>query len=236
LGVSGTLSSNSPGNVLLEAKELGRVALGTGQSLLRGVSLSVRRGERLAIVGPTGSGKTLLLRSLALLDPIDQGEILWLNQPISARAVPDFRRQVGYVHQRPALIEGTVEDNLRLPFAFGVHAHEAFDRDRILSMMESVDRGSAFLSQSWRDLSGGEAQIVALIRVLQLRPIVLLLDEPTASLDAATAKNIEQLLAYWHQQVDGQRATVWVTHDRAQSSRVATRVLRMNSGRLIGEP
>jgi putative ABC transport system ATP-binding protein len=222
--------------VLLEAKVLGRYIPGTRQWLLRDVSLAVGRGERLAIVGPTGSGKTLLLRSLALLDPIDHGEILWRSQPIRARAVPDFRRQVTYIHQRPALVEGTVEDNLRVPFALGVHARESFDRGRVLLMLDTVGRGVDFLSRNWRDLSGGEAQIVALVRVLQLDPSVLLLDEPTASLDAATADNIEQLIAGWHDPIDGQRATVWVTHDREQSLRVATRVLQMNSGRLVGEP
>lgn len=222
-------------SILLEAKDLGRFIPGTKRWLLHDVSLTVCRGKRLAIVGPTGSGKTLLLRSLALLDPNDEGEILWLGQPIRAHAVPEFRRQVSYLHQRPALIEGTVEDNLRLPFAFGVHAHESFDRDRVLSMLETVARSTDFLSRSWRDLSGGEAQIVALVRVLQLDPTVLLLDEPTASLDTATANNIEQLIARWHNQMDVQRATVWVTHDREQSTRVATHVLQMNSGRLAGE-
>ena len=221
---------------LLEAQDLGRFIPGTQQWLLRDVSITVRGGERLSIVGPTGSGKTLLLRSLALLDPVAAGQILWRGQPIRARSVPDFRRQVMYLHQRPALIEGTVEDNLRLPFTFGVHAHDSFDRERVLCMLETVARGAEFLPRNWLDLSGGEAQIVALVRVLQLNPTVLLLDEPTASLDAATANNIEQLIACWYRQTDGQRATVWVTHDREQSTRVATRVLRMNSGRLVGEP
>jgi UDP-glucose/iron transport system ATP-binding protein len=221
--------------VLLEAQNLGRVAPGTQQWLLRDVSLTVRGGERLAIVGPTGSGKTLLLRSLALLDPIAKGQILWLGHPIGARSVPDFRRHVTYLHQRPALIEGTVEENLRLPFAFGVHARESFDRQRVLSMLQTVARGAEFLSRNWRDLSGGEAQIVALVRVLQLNPTVLMLDEPTTSLDPETANHVEHLIARWHDQIDGQRATVWVTHDRNQATRVATRVLRMNSGRLNGE-
>ncbi len=220
-------------NVLLEARSIGRLARKTQTWLLREVSLAVRGGDSLAIVGPTGSGKTVLLRSLAILDPIDEGQVLWLNALISPDSVPDFRRQVIYLHQRPALIEGTVEENLRLPFSFGIHARESFDRNWVLSMLERVGRGADFLARLWRDLSGGEAQIVALLRALQLHPTVLLLDEPTASLDAAAAQTIEQLVSQWHQQSNGGRAVVWVTHDREQSSRVASRFVRMNSGRLV---
>ncbi|MBI3838811.1 MAG: ATP-binding cassette domain-containing protein [Planctomycetia bacterium] len=219
--------------VLLDAQGLGRFVPGTQQWLLRDVSLAVRGGDRLAIVGPTGSGKTLLLRSLALLDPIDEGRVLWLSQTISARLVPAFRSQATYLHQRPALIEGTVEDNLRLPFTFRIHAHQDFDRRRVASMLEMVGRGADFLARSWHDLSGGEAQIVALVRALQLNPTVLLLDEPTASLDASTTQTIERLISHWHERTNGKRALIWVTHDRQQSTRVAQRVVQMNAGKLL---
>jgi putative ABC transport system ATP-binding protein len=220
-------------SVLLEARRIGRFARESQNWLLREVSITVCGGDRLAIVGPTGSGKTLLLRSLALLDSTDEGQVLWLNGPIGPGSVPDFRRQAIYLHQRPALIEGTVEENLRLPFSFAIHAREEFDRNWVHSMLARVGRGPDFLARSWRDLSGGEAQIVALLRALQLHPTVLLLDEPTASLDAATAQTIEQLVSQWHQQSDGGRAVVWVTHDREQSSRVASHFVRTDSGRLL---
>jgi putative ABC transport system ATP-binding protein len=218
--------------ILLETQGIGRLAVRTRQWLLRDISLVVRPGERLAIVGSTGSGKTLLLRSLALLDPLDEGRILWRGEPVAARMVPDFRRQVIYLHQRPPLIEGTVEVNLRLPYTFAIHAHEAFNRNRTVAMLEGVGRGD-LLRRNWRDLSGGESQIVALLRALQLEPTILLLDEPTASLDSDTALSIERLVLNWHQQTDHGRAVIWVTHDRAQSARVATRVLHMQSGGLV---
>jgi putative ABC transport system ATP-binding protein len=223
---------NSTG-VLLEARSIGRFARESQNWLLREVSLAVCGGDRLAIFGPTGSGKTLLLRSLSLLDSTDEGQLLWLNGPVVPGSVPDFRRHVIYLHQRPALIEGTVEENLRLPFSFAIHAHEEFDRNWVLATLGKVERGADFLVRSWRDLSGGEAQIVALVRALQLHPTVLLLDEPTASLDATAAQAIEQLVSQWHQQSNGGRAVVWVTHDREQSSRVANRFVWMDSGRLV---
>jgi putative ABC transport system ATP-binding protein len=99
-------------------------------------------------------------------------------------------------------------------------------------MLEHVGRPVEFLARRSSDLSGGEAQIVALLRTLQLDSTVLLLDEPTASLDAATAGTIEQLVSHWHDQAGNRRAVLWVTHDRDQSCRVANRILEMNSGRI----
>jgi putative ABC transport system ATP-binding protein len=217
---------------LIEARDIGRLAPGTQHWLLRNVSLAVRGGERLAIVGPTGSGKTLLLRSLSLLDGVDEGQVLWLGQPIAAERVPNYRRHVTYLHQRPPLVEGTVEENLRLPFTFAIHAREEFDLRRVVALLESAGRSAEFLTRSSRDLSGGEGQIVALVRALQLNPTVLLLDEPTASLDAATAHSIEQLVLQWHRQSEIGRAAVWVTHDRDQSGRIGNRIIEMNSGRI----
>ena len=80
------------------------------------MSLEVEAGERVALQGPSGSGKTLLLRSLALLDPLDQGEVLYEGEPVADDEVPGFRRRVVYLTQAPVLVEGTVADNLALPF------------------------------------------------------------------------------------------------------------------------
>jgi putative ABC transport system ATP-binding protein len=199
--------------------------------LLHDVSLSVRPGERLAISGPSGSGKTLLLRALALLDQCDTGQVLWRGDPVRFRAVPEFRSRTIYLHQRPAPFEGSVEDNLRQPFLLSVHAARGFDRDWIAERLGSVGRGTDLLERASRDLSGGESQLVALLRALQLRAPVLLLDEPTAALDAETATAAERLVADW-QEEDQTRAVVWITHNREQSRRVATRTARMVSGRL----
>ena len=213
---------------MLQAEHIRR---GAGDvRLLNDVSLTVSAGERLAIVGPTGSGKTLLVRALALLDPVDAGEIHWRGANIPGSAVPEFRSRVIYLHQRPALIEGTVEDNLRLPFTLHVHRDRACSRDSLLAMLSDVGRDAAFFDTSARDLSGGEAQIVALLRAIQLEPSVLLLDEPTASLDEATTRQIEQLVLNWCKASNAERAVVWVSHDREQTSRIATRVARMSDG------
>jgi putative ABC transport system ATP-binding protein len=183
-------------------------------------------------VGPTGAGKTLLLRALALLDPLDEGEIQWKGHVVSGHAVPAYRREVIYLHQRPALLEGSVETNLRYPFSLRVNRGCSFDRDRILDLLESIGRAASFVEKSSRDLSGGEAQIVALLRALQFDPSILLLDEPTTSLDLGTARAIEELLLTWRSESPADRAFLWVSHDSDQVRRVASRCLRMQGGKL----
>lgn len=220
---------------LLQAKSIGRYVSSSNRWLLRDASITVCGGDAIAVVGASGSGKTLLLRALAMLDPIDEGEIIWRGNSIAARDVPGFRRQVIYLHQRPALLEGTVEESLRMPFQFQIHVNSAFNRVYASSLLSSVGRDGTFLSRQTHDLSGGEAQIVALIRALQLNPSVLLLDEPTASLDGASTEVIEQFVLKWHNECQLERALVWVTHNREQAGRIANRMVEMDSGRLSGK-
>lgn len=213
---------------LLEARNLGRMSADR-RWLLRAVSINLNAGESLAVIGPSGSGKTLLLRTLALLDEIDEGELVWNGQPIENDAVPRFRRQVIYLHQRPVLSEGTVESNLRLPFTFRIAAGEHFDRDWITEQLHRLGREAAILTQPARQLSGGEAQIVALLRAVQLKPAVLLLDEPTAAMDAESAAAVEQLVTGWLNEPGTERAMIWVSHDADQIGRVTRQTLHLNA-------
>src|SRR5205807_6803377 len=136
-------------------------------------------------------------RALAWLDRLDEGEIRWRSQPLRGDLIPAYRSRVIYLHQRPALFEGTVEDNLRLPFSLKAHRAGRFDRARAVARLAGLGRDPSFLDKSHRDLSGGEAQITALVRALQLDPDVLLLDEPTAALDGTAARAVERLLEHW---------------------------------------
>jgi putative ABC transport system ATP-binding protein len=203
--------------------------------LIRDVNMAVHYGDRLGIVGSSGAGKTVLLRALAMLDPIDAGEILWNGQSVRGDAVPAYRKQVIYLHQRPALYEGSVEDNLRYPFTLKGHRSKAFDRSRAVDLLAALGRDAGFLAKSSRDLSGGEAQIVALIRAIQLEPSVLLLDEPTASLDPGTAKALEAMIDRWLSDKTGERALVWVSHDREQTLRMTAQTIALHSGGVIVE-
>src|SRR5262245_60544401 len=84
--------------------------------LLNDLNLTIAPGERLGLVGPTGAGKTLLMRAIAMLDPIDSGQVSWNGREVGPALVRAYRSHVVYLHQRPSLVSGSVETNLRLPF------------------------------------------------------------------------------------------------------------------------
>ncbi|MHA6847709.1 ATP-binding cassette domain-containing protein [Ralstonia syzygii] len=218
---------------MLTATAIQRRDVQTGTPLLHPASLAVHPGDRIALTGPSGAGKSVLLRALALLDPLDDGHVTWRGETVSAAGVPAFRCEVAYVRQRPALLPGSVEDNLQLPYR--LHTRKTgpgFDRDAAIALLARADRDARFLDKSATDLSGGEAQIAALVRTLQTGPATLLLDEPTAALDPASARAIEAMLLHWFAQAPERRAWVWITHNPAQATRIASRYWRVEAGHL----
>ena len=175
----------------------------------------------------------MLLRALARLDPLSAGDVFWQGITVHGHRVPAFRAQAIYLHQRPVLVEGTVEVNLRLPFELQQHHHKQFNRQRIVDWLERLDRAESFLAKRQHDLSGGETQLAGLLRALQLDPLVLLLDEPTAALDRHTAELAERLLAEWLADRPDERAYVWVSHDTQQTELMCESILRMNGGHVL---
>ncbi|MEO0377729.1 MAG: ATP-binding cassette domain-containing protein [Cyanobacteria bacterium P01_A01_bin.17] len=204
----------------LAATQMGRNI--EGQWIWQNLDLELQPGERLAIVGASGVGKSLLLRAIAGLDPIQAGQLTFEGQSVSALSMPRYRAQVIYLHQRPALMEGTVEFNLRQVYRLTLHRKKAYSQEQILQYLAPLNREADFLQRSVENLSGGEAQIVACLRALQLSPQVLLLDEPTASMDETTAQQIEALITQW-QQADIQRSCIWTSHNTSQLERVTDR-------------
>jgi len=215
---------------LVRAERIARRDTQRGQTLLQPTTFALRAGERVAITGPSGSGKSVFLRALALLDPLDDGHIMWDGARLERAAIPRYRRHVAYIRQRPALIDGSVEDNLRYPFALRAYHDVHFDRERAAALAVRAGRGGDFLGKRASELSGGEAQIAALIRVLQLAPDVLLLDEPTASLDPASSRAIEALVRAWFDAAPDRHASIWVSHDLEQAARMSERHLTMRAG------
>jgi putative ABC transport system ATP-binding protein len=221
--------------ILVEARALTRVADGSAQVLLQPTHFALRKGDHVAITGSSGSGKSVFLRTLALLDGATSGEILWRGQPVADAQVPHYRSRVCYLSQRPVLLEGTVEDNLRFPYSLKASRHLLFSLDKVRALLDRAGKGTGFLAKTAGDLSGGEAQVVSLIRTLQLDPDVLLLDEPTAALDPVSAREIEALIQAWFNTDAAQeRAFIWVSHDLDQARRMGGSHWTMDAGVMTG--
>ncbi len=209
---------------LLGAEGLGRFL--DSRWIWRGLELGLDAGEQLAVVGATGSGKSLLLRCLASLDSPDEGTLRYAGRAYGAWDIPQLRSRVVYLHQRPALVEGSVDDILAAPFRLSAHSRRRYDRSRAIRWLAQLERPESFLRKSTTDLSGGEQQIAALLRALCIEPSVLLLDEATAAMDAATTEGVESLIRHWVAD-DKARAVVWTSHDAVQVERIATRTLEL---------
>jgi tungstate transport system ATP-binding protein len=184
-----------------------------------------------AIIGPNGAGKTSLLRLLGLLEKPDQGRIFLQNQDTTSlwpRCL-ELRRRLGFLHQNPLLFQGSVFENLEISLKY-----RNISRNDCLQRTQEVLTAFGLTSLSRRpaaSLSGGEAQKVALARIMVFNPEVLLLDEPTANLDPLNTLEFERLIAdiYGRQG----KTIILVTHDLGQAERLSQQVLFMVQGRLL---
>jgi len=209
---------------ILEVRNLSSRIERQGIPLIRSFSFSLQRQERLVLTGPSGVGKSVLLRTIAFLEPLKEGEIYFYGKKLSPNEIPQFRSQVMYLAQKPSLSEGTVEDNFKRVFAFKSQKEKKYNSELVLGFLKQFNLSESFLNQQAKLLSGGEAQILALIRALILEPSVLLLDEPTASIDSFRITAFEKRIMDWvHSSQD--RALIWITHQKEQEHRLSTRVL-----------
>jgi ABC-type polar amino acid transport system ATPase subunit len=202
--------------------------------ILNGVSLSANRGELVAILGSSGSGKTTLLRTIAGLEPFETGEIAVDDVTLHTGAPPPATRRalcrkVGMVFQFHCLFEHlSALDNISLApvHAYGVARSAAEQRALELLRSFGVEHRAAALP---RYLSGGEAQRVAIARALAVDPPVLLMDEPTASLDSARRTELGELL---HDLIADGRMLLMATHDEEFARAWATRLVRLEEGKI----
>lgn len=192
-----------------------------GVALMRGIDLVVAARERTIVIGPNGSGKSTLLRVLHGLVAPTAGTVRWGD----ARAAP---RDQAMVFQRPVLLRRSVSANVRYALRLaGVPSREHAARIRAVLDASGL---AALAQRPARRLSGGEQQRVALARAAALEPSVLFLDEPTASLDPAASRAIEERVRAIHA---AGTTIVMSTHNLAQARRLAERVIFLQAGRLI---
>ena len=217
--------SGSAGAVVLRTEHLGRRV---GEKwIVQDISLEVYRGELFGLVGPSGSGKSSLLRLLNRLDEPTHGTVFLEDQDYRQIPPQELRRRIGMVTQRPFLFPGDIAANLR----FGpAQRGETLPDSEIASLLERVGL-PGFAARNVANLSGGEQQRVSLARALANRPEILLLDEPTSALDEQAKTGVEDLV---RNLVSANGYTfVLVTHDRDQARRLCDRVAIIDAGRLV---
>jgi putative ABC transport system ATP-binding protein len=187
-------------------------------TILKPASFSLEAGEAVAVRGPSGAGKTLLLRAVADLDP-SEGSVTLDGRDRSAIAGPEWRRLIGYVPAEPGWWTDTVGEH------FG-------EWDAALALVSDLGLREAAKAWPITRLSTGERLRLALVRALMVRPRILLLDEPTAALDPASVTAVEALIKT---RIEAGLAVLWVTHDAEQAKRVAHRLLVVEAGQVREE-
>jgi putative ABC transport system ATP-binding protein len=204
------------------------------RTILSEVTFTVPAARVFTVLGPSGSGKSTLLRCVnRLLEPTS-GRVLLDGQPVSGLPVQELRRRVGMVFQTAALFEGTVADNV----LYGPRlrkepatAAAASARELACDLLQRVGLPQDFCAKPVAELSGGEAQRVSLARALANRPEVLLLDEPTASLDPSASLHVERLLLQLADETD--LTFLFVTHNLEQARRIGDTALLLVDGHVV---
>ncbi|MCB2231649.1 phosphate ABC transporter ATP-binding protein [bacterium] len=197
---------------------------GKQKTIVNDVSFSFTCGTIYSIVGPSGAGKSSLLRLINRLDEPNTGDVIFNGADYRTYSPNELRRHIGYLFQTPYMFPGTIAENVR-------YAAEDIDDNRVAELLEQVGLSSDMADSEVDNLSGGEKQRVALARLLATKPSVILLDEPTSSLDPTATKGIEKLVRRIAE--DRCLIVIMVTHDPQQALRLEGETLLLVKGRLI---
>jgi phospholipid/cholesterol/gamma-HCH transport system ATP-binding protein len=207
------------------------------QHVLDGVSFQVVRGETRAILGRSGTGKSVLLKIITGLLVPDEGAAVILGTNMataSTQQINEVRKQMGFLFQHAALYDSlTVGDNVAFPLVHHRRDMSASERnDRVAELLKEVDL-DGHADKMPADISGGMQKRAGLARALALDPVVLLLDEPTAGLDPISSGEIDELILSLQKQ--HQLASIVVTHDMMSAKTIATRIALMDKGKVVIE-
>jgi phospholipid/cholesterol/gamma-HCH transport system ATP-binding protein len=206
-----------------------------GRAVLNGISLSVNRGETLAVLGRSGTGKSVLLRLIIGLETPDSGSVCINGRDIAGLALDpmsEVRKKMGFLFQHAALYDSlTVAENVAFPLAHHQRNMSRSERrDRVKQLLAEVGM-EGNLEKMPSDLSGGMQKRVGLARALALKPEILLLDEPTAGLDPISSGEIDDLILKL--QRERQMASIVVTHDLHSAKTIADRLALLDQGNVV---
>jgi phospholipid/cholesterol/gamma-HCH transport system ATP-binding protein len=207
------------------------------QKVLNGISLVVGRGETLAVLGRSGTGKSVLLRLIIGLEKPDSGSVRIHGQDIAGLALDqmgEIRKKMGFLFQHAALYDSlSVEQNVAFPLLHHKKDMSKSERgDRVRALLAEVGMEGA-LAKMPSDISGGMQKRVGLARALALKPDILLLDEPTAGLDPISSGEIDDLILKLQQ--EHHMASIVVTHDLHSARTIADRLALLDGGDVVIE-
>ena len=202
-----------------------------GRPLFSGLSLELARGTFYLVTGPSGSGKSTFLRLINRLEEPSGGTVFFNGRPLSDYPPPELRRSILFIQQTPVVVDGTVRENLLLPFSFKHNRGLAKPGDEVLRKeLEQMLMGNVSLDDSARNLSVGQMQRLCLTRGLLLSPEMLLLDEPVSALDEESARIVERRAEGLCS--GGGLTVVMVSHRRFETGGIRPIVLRIEKGRI----
>ncbi|MGE0974053.1 ABC transporter ATP-binding protein [Staphylococcus cohnii] len=199
------------------------------RQIINNINLKIEAGETIAIVGPSGSGESTLLRLMNNLISPTEGELYFNNQVYEDISPEKLRMEISYLLQESDLFESTIGDNLAFPAQI---RNDKFNRKRAKALLKSVGLGHYNFDTSVNHLSGGERQRVTIARQLMYKPKVLLLDEATSALDVHNSEKIESLI---FKLAEEGTTILWITHSNDQSMRHFQKRIRIVDGQIEKE-
>lgn len=205
------------------------------KKILDSVSFDVQEGEFVCIVGPSGAGKSTLLRQLNRLDyGRIGGQILWNGKSLEEYDVHVLREQVAYIFQKAVMFPGSAEENIKMGAQFEHNVTQQELEGRFVKAIQEAGITPEMLSVEAADLSGGQQQRVGIARTLMLDPVVLLFDEPTASLDVETSNKFCKTLKVLKKHLKEKKsASLMITHRLEEASFLADKVLMLEEGKVV---